>query len=125
MRLGRQSLSRPFLYRHEARFAGVFMFFANIMAGIALEVMLLLLEHFGYDGTKKLGEPEPEDVVMTIRVGYGAALAIMLVFITPSMILYPITRKSHAVSTPDFGVATSGTLPRGCDEATLRGVLQS
>ncbi|KEP67542.1 UNVERIFIED_CONTAM: transporter, major facilitator family protein [Hammondia hammondi] len=81
--------------RHEARFAGVFMFFANIMAGVALEVMLLLLEHFGYDGTKKMGEAEPEAVIMTIRVGYGAALALMLIFITPSMILYPITRKSH------------------------------
>lgn len=81
--------------RHEARFAGVFMFFANIMAGVALEVMLLLLERFGYDGTKQIGEPEPDDVVMTIRVGYGASLAMMLVFIVPSMVLYPISRKSH------------------------------
>lgn len=73
------------------------MFFANICAGLALEVMLLLLERFGYDGTKQLGEAEPEAVVTTIRVGYGATLLMMLVFIFPAMFFYPITRKKHAV----------------------------
>lgn len=82
--------------RHEARFAGIFMFFANIMAGIALEVVLLLLEHFGYDGSKQMGEPQPDAVNMTVRVGYGATLAMMLVFILPTMIFYPITRRAHA-----------------------------
>ncbi|KAL8450236.1 hypothetical protein Emed_002632 [Eimeria media] len=82
--------------RHEARFAGVFMFFANICAGFALEVMLLLLDHFGYDGSKQIGEPEPEAVLTTIRVGFGTTLLMMLVLIIPAMGLYPITRQKHS-----------------------------
>ncbi|OEH77090.1 uncharacterized protein LOC34621322 [Cyclospora cayetanensis] len=82
--------------RHEARFAGVFMFFANICAGVALEVMLLLLDHFGYDGNKRLGDAEPEAVVTTIRVGFGSTLLMMLALIIPAMVCYPITRQKHA-----------------------------
>lgn len=74
------------------------MFFANICAGVALEIMLLLLDHFGYDGNKQMGEAEPGAVVMTIRVGFGATLLMMLVMIVPAMICYPITRKKHSVS---------------------------
>ena len=84
-------------FSHEARFAGVFMFFANICAGVALEVMLLLLDHFGYDGNKQMGETEPGPVVTTIRVGYGTTLLMMLVMIIPAMVCYPITRQKHAV----------------------------
>ncbi|KAL8432848.1 hypothetical protein Efla_007691 [Eimeria flavescens] len=82
--------------RHEARFAGVFMFYANICAGLGLEVMLLLLDRFGYDGSKRMGEPEPQAVITTIRVGFGATLLLMLLIIIPAMVCYPITRKKHS-----------------------------
>lgn len=73
------------------------MFFANICAGIALEVMLLLLDHFGYDGNKQMGEAEPEEVVLTIQIGYSTTLLMMLVVIIAAMVCYPITRQKHEV----------------------------
>ncbi|CDJ67636.1 transmembrane domain-containing protein, putative, partial [Eimeria necatrix] len=82
--------------RHEARFAGVFMFFANICAGIALEIMLLLLDNFGYDGSKQIGEAEPQKVVLLLRVGFGSTLLLLLLLIIPAMVCYPITRQKHA-----------------------------
>lgn len=81
--------------RHEARFAGVFMFFANMMAGVALEIMLLLFAHFGYDGRKEVGSSQPAEALLTIRWGFGCSLPILLFFIAITMVLYPITRKTH------------------------------